>query len=200
MKKLTLSVVFLLLLLSSSCSLFSSSAPVKHYYQIYYTPSKILGKKISGTVRIKPFDADNIYRIHNIVKRQSPNEILYFTNRFWASRPADMITDQIANHVSEIEFFSDIILQLDRRPDFVLTGRVIALDLLDSEEKWFARVSILFELKDYKSERTIVAHFFEKRKEVTNKEVVYVVRAMGEIIEEEAEVFFNKIYEAMNID
>jgi len=200
MKKAVFLITLMTLMIISSCSIFSSSAPVKHYYQIYYSPTKTLGKKISGTVRIKTFDVDKIYRIHNMVKRKSPNELFYFTSRFWASRPADMITDLIANHISKVELFSDVIMQLDRRPDFVLTGRILALDLIDSGEKWFARVSILFEIKDYKSDRTIVSHSFEKRKEVVNRDVVYVVRAMGEIIEEEAEIFFNKIYEALNID
>jgi len=55
-------------------------------------------------------------------------------------------------------------------------------------------------LKDYKTDQSIVTHSFEKRKEVKNKETVYVVRAMGEIIEEETDIFFNKVYEALNID
>lgn len=200
MKKLTVIAIFFVILASSGCSIFSSSAPEKHYYQIYYTPSKMLGKKIAGTVRIKTFETDKIYRIHNIVKRKSQNEIQYFTSRFWASRPADMITDQIAKHVTETELFSDVIMQLDRRPDFVLSGRILSLDLVDSEEKWFARVAIVFELRDYKSDRTIITHSFDERREVSSREVVHVVRTMGEIIEKEAEVFFNKIYEAMNID
>lgn len=200
MKKLIILSITIALLAGFGCSLFSSAAPVKKYYQIYYKPSKTLGKKISGTVRIKTFEVDKIYRIHNMVIRKSSHEILYYTSRFWASRPADMITDQIANHISEIELFSDVIMQLDRRPDYVLTGRINGLDLLDSEEKWFARVSIVFELRDYKSDRTIISHSFERRKEVPNHDVVYVVRAMGEIIEEEADVFFTKIYEALNID
>jgi len=200
MKRVMIATLMILLLGGFGCSIFSSSAPVKRYYQIYYKPSKMLGKKISGTVRIKPFDSDKIYRIHNMVLRRSSHEILYYTSRFWASRPADMITDQIANHISEIELFSDVIMQLDRRPDYVLTGRIVALDLLDSDELWFARVAIVFELRDYKSDRTIISHSFEERKEVPNKDVVYVVRAMGEIIEHEADIFFNKIYEALNID
>jgi ABC-type uncharacterized transport system auxiliary subunit len=200
MKKLIIITILITLFTGAGCSLFSSEAPAKHYYQIYYTPSKTLGKKISGTVRIKTFETDKIYRIHNIVKRKSQNEIQYYTSRFWASRPTDMITDQIAKHITETELFSDVIMQLDRRPDFVLTGRILALDLVDSEEKWFARVSIVFELRDYKSDRTVITHSFDERKEVSSRDVVHVVRTMGEIIEKEADVFFNKIYEAMNID
>ncbi|MGI6394640.1 MAG: ABC-type transport auxiliary lipoprotein family protein [bacterium] len=200
MKKLSAVIIAIILIGTTGCSIFSSSAPAKHYYQIYYTPAKTLGKKIAGTVRIKTFETDKIYRIHNIVKRKSQNEIQYYTSHFWASRPTDMVTDQIAKHVSEIELFSDVIMQLDRRPDFVLTGRILALDLVDSDEKWFARAALVFELRDYKSDRTVIAHSFDIRKEVPSKRIVHVVRVIGEIIEKEAETFFNKIYESMNID
>ena len=161
---------------------------------------KVLGRKIAGTLRVKTFAVDKVYRRHNIVYRKSLNEMFYYNTKFWASKPADMITDVVANHVIEAELFSDIILELTRRPDYILTGRVLALDEVDSGEKWFARVAIIFELKDYKTDRTLVSYSFERRKEVKNKDVVYVVRAIGEILEEETETFFNKIYETLNFD
>lgn len=184
----------------SGCSLFSSKTPKKHHYQIYYKPKKTLGRKISGTLRIKPFEVNKVYNRHNIVYRKSVHEMFYYNRKFWASKPSDMITDVLANHATETQLFSNIILELTKRPDYVLTGRILALDELDSEEKWFARVSLILELKDYKTSRTVVSHSFERRKEVKIKDVVYVVRAMGEIIEEEAEIFFNKIYETLNFD
>lgn len=200
MRNFLIITALLIVLSTASCSLFSSSSPAKQYYQIYYKPAKTIGKKISGTVRVKPFDVDKIYRRHNIVYRKSMYEMYYYNTQFWASKPSDMITDVFAKHLSETELFSDVILELERRPDYVLTGRVLALDEIQSEEKSFARVSIVFELKDYKTDRSIVTHSFEKRKEVKNKETVYVVRAMGEMIEEETDIFFNKVYEALNID
>ncbi len=185
---------------ATSCSLFRSKPTVRRYYQIYYKPKPVLGRQVSGTVRIRTFDVDKIYRRHNLLFRTSPYEIFYYNTHFWASRPADMITDIIAAHVKETKLFSDVIIQLDRRPDYVLTGRILALDEIDSDDIWYARVSIIFELKDYKTDRVIVSHSFDRRKEVHNQKQVYVVRTMGEILEEEAEKFFNKIYEQLNID
>lgn len=200
MKKILTVSILMLVLIMSSCSLFSSSAPVKQYYQIYYKPAKTEGKKISGTVRVRTFDVDKIYRRHNIVYRKSMYEMYYYNTQFWASKPGDMITDVFARHLAETELFSDVILELERRPDYVLTGRVLALDEVQSGEKTYARVSIVFELKDYKTDRSIISHSFEERKEVAKRETVQVVRAMGEIIEKETDIFFNKVYEALNID
>jgi ABC-type uncharacterized transport system auxiliary subunit len=201
MKKYLFLIVFIIAAsIFPSCGLFGSKAPVRHYYQIYYKPKPILGRQISGTVRIRTFDVDKIYRRHNLLFRTSPYEIFYYNTHFWASRPADMVTDLILSHVKEVGLFSEVIVQLDKRPDYVLTGRILALDEIDSDDIWFARVSMIFELKDYKTSQNIITHSFDRRKEVVNQKQVYVVRAMGEILEEETEVFFNKIYEKLNID
>lgn len=194
--------VFTLLVISlflSSCSLFSSSQQVKHYYQIYYRPKDSVKPPIAATVRIKTFDIDKIYKRYNIVYRSSFEEMFYYNTHFWASKPSDMITDIVANHISKQQVFSDVILSMDKKPDYVLSGRILALDEIVSGEESYARVSMLLELKDYKTDSVIVAHSFEKRKKTTEKEhkPVYVVRAMSEIIDSEIDVFISKIYETL---
>ena len=194
---LTLLIVSLFL---SSCSLFSSSPQVKHYYQIYYRPKDAVKPPIAATVRIKSFDVDKIYKRYNIVYRSSFEEMFYYNTHFWASKPSDMITDIVANHITKRQVFSDIIISMDKKPDYVLTGRILALDEIVSGEESYARVSMLLELKDYKTDTVVAAHTFEKRQKAADKKdrkPVYVVRAMGEIIDSEIDVFISKIYETL---
>ena len=198
MKKFFLFIMIFVSVFLSSCSLFSSKQPVKHYYQIYYRPKENSRPPIEATLRIKTFDVDKIYKRFNIVYRSSFEEMFYYNTHFWASRPADMITDLIANHISQQQVFSDIILTIDKKPDYVLTGRVQALDEIVSGEKSYARISMTFELKDYKTDAVIVSHSFEKRQEAASKQPVYVVRAMSEILDSEIEIFISKIYETLN--
>jgi ABC-type uncharacterized transport system, auxiliary component len=201
MKKTVALIVCLLSLFAvSSCSLFSSKAPLKHYYQVYYQPKKGSGETIKATVRIKTFNSDKVYKKYNLVYRTSYEEMFYYNTHFWASRPDDMITDLVANHFSKQQVFSDIILSMDKKPNYVLSGRILALDEVIENEKSYARVSINFELKDYKTENIVVAYSFDKRKEADDKKPVDVVRAMSGIIEEELEVFISKIYETLESD
>ena len=108
--------------------------------------------------------------------------------------PDDMITDLVANHFSKQQVFSDIIITMDKKPDYVLSGRILAMDEVIEGEKSYARVAINFELKDYKTEDIVVAYSFDKKKEAEGKKPVDVVRAMSEIIASEIEVFVSKIY------
>ena len=198
MKKAGLLIVcFIALFTLSSCSLFSSKAPLKHYYQVYYQPQVGSGQPIKATLRIKTFNADKAYKKYNLVYRTSFEEMFYYNTHFWASRPDDMITDLVANHFAKQRVFSDIIITMDKKPDYVLSGRIQALDEVIEDDKSFARVAIIFELKDYKTADVIVAHSFDTKLETKGRKPVDVVRAMGEIINSETDIFISKIYETI---
>jgi len=196
-KTIALIVCLLSLFAVSSCSLFSSKAPLKHYYQVYYQPKESSQQPIKATLRIKTFTADKVYKKYNLVYRTSYEEMFYYNTHFWASRPDDMITDLVAKHFSKQQVFSDIIITMDKKPDYVLSGRILAMDEVIEDEKSYARVAINFELKDYKTEDIVAAYSFDTRKETEGKKPVDVVRAMSEIIESEIEVFISKIYETL---
>lgn len=191
---------FIALFTISSCSLFSSKAPLKHYYQVYYQPQVGSGQPIKATLRIKTFNADKAYKKYNLVYRTSLEEMFYYNTHFWASRPDDMITDLVANHFAKQRVFSDIIITMDKKPNYVLSGRILALDEVIEDEKSFARVAIIFELQDYKTAEVVVAHSFDTKLETAGRKPVDVVRAMGEIINSETEIFISKIYETLESD
>ena len=198
MKKIGLLIVCIIALFTiSSCSLFSSKAPLKHYYQVYYQPQVGSGQPIKATLRIKTFDADKAYKKYNLVYRTSFEEMFYYNTHFWASRPDDMITDLVANHFAKQRVFSDIIITMDKKPNYVLSGRILALDEVIEDDKSYARVAIIFELKDYKTAEVVVAHSFDTKLETKGRKPVDVVRAMGEIINSETDIFISKIYETI---
>ena len=198
MKKIGLLIVcFIALFTISSCSLFSSKAPLKHYYQVYYQPQVGSGQPIKATLRIKTFDADKAYKKYNLVYRTSFEEMFYYNTHFWASRPDDMITDLVANHFAKQRVFSDIIITMDKKPNYVLSGRILALDEVIEDDKSYARVAIIFELKDFKTAEVVVAHSFDTKLEAQGRKPVDVVRAMGEIINSETDIFISKIYETI---
>ena len=198
MKKAGLLIVGIIALFTvSSCSLFSSKAPLKHYYQVYYQPQVGSGQPIKATLRIKTFNADKAYKKYNLVYRTSFEEMFYYNTHFWASRPDDMITDLVANHFAKQRVFSDIIITMDKKPDYVLSGRIQALDEVIEDDKSYARVAIIFELKDYKTAEVVVAHSFDTKLETKGRKPVDVVRAMGEIINSETDIFISKIYETI---
>jgi len=185
-------LVILAIFLLEGC--FSGNNSKKHYYQVYYRvePSEV--PPINATVRMKTFEIDKIYKRYNLVYRSSPYELFYYNTHLWAAKPDDMLTDVITAHLKRANIFKEIITKLEKMPDYVLTGRIIAIDEINSGDKWFARVSMTFLFNKFSTGETLLSHTFDIRKEVFNKKQSFLVRAMGEIIEKETEKFLSEIY------
>ena len=169
------------------------SSGKKHYYRLYYRPNPAHVEQITATARVKTFEIDKVYRRYNLVYRTSPYEIFYYPNHYWASRPEDMVTDLVYNHLKEAGLFSDLIVKLDKTPDYEITGEILELDQFDSGDRWYAHFVAVFTLKEFKTGRILVSHRIDARREVFDPEPVQAVRAIGEMIEKEIEAFIQKI-------
>jgi cholesterol transport system auxiliary component len=181
---------FFAALLLAGC--FGSQAK-KHYYRIYYRPNPARVDQIQATVRVKTLEIDKVYRRYNLVYRTSPYEIFYYTNNYWASRPEDMMTDVLYNHLKAAGLFSDLIIKLDKTPDYEIGGEVLEIDQFDSGDRWFAHLGMVLTLKDFKTGRILVSLPVEERREVFSPEPVQTVRALGEMIDKEIEKFIQQI-------
>ncbi len=169
------------------------SSGTKHYYRLYYRPQPSRVEQITATARVKTFEIDKVYRRYNLVYRTSPYEIFYHANHYWASRPEEMITDLVYNHFKEAALFSDLILKLDKTPDYEIGGEILEIDQFDSGDRWYAHLVISFTLKDFKTGSILVSHRADARREVFSPAPVQSVRALGEMLEKEIDAFMQKI-------
>ncbi len=165
----------------------------KHYYRVYYRPNPAPVAQIEATARVKTLEIDKVYRRYNLVYRTSPYEIFYFTNHYWASRPEDMLTDVLYNHLKTAQIFSDLIIKLDKTPDYEISGEVLEIDQFDSGDRWFAHLNMVLTLKEFKTGKVLVSLPVEERREVFGPEAVQTVRALGEMMDKEIEKFIQKI-------
>ncbi|HOW50541.1 MAG TPA: ABC-type transport auxiliary lipoprotein family protein [bacterium] len=165
----------------------------KHYYRVYYRPNPAPVSQITATARIRTLEIDKVYRRYNLVYRASPYELSYYTNHYWASRPSDMMTDLLYYHIKAANLFSDLIIKLDKTPDYEIGGEVLEIDRFDDNGRSYAHLSMVLTLKDFKTGKVIVSHTINDRREVAAPDPLLVVRAIGEITEKEIEVFIQKI-------
>lgn len=165
----------------------------KHYYRVYYRPNPAPVSQITATARIRTLEIDKVYRRYNLVYRASPYELSYYTNHYWASRPSDMMTDLLYYHIKAANLFSDLIIKLDKTPDYEIGGEVLEIDRFDDNGRSYAHLSMVLTLKDFKTGKVIVSHTIDDRREVAAPDPLLVVRAIGEITEKEIEVFIQKI-------
>ena len=124
-------------------------------------------------------------------------QLFYYFYHYWAVRPQDMLTDVIFYHLKQSGIVTKPLAELDRNPDYVIVTRLLSLDEIDSEEQWFARISMSLSLVDLNTHKTIASHTFDERQEVKNHQPVFVVRAFSSILEQQTEIFLKKADEAL---
>lgn len=192
MKKLSF-LLIVLILFTSGCSLLSTDKKKKHYYQIYYKGRSLTTESVDASIFVRTVEVNRLYKRSNLVYRDSAFELFYYFYHYWAVRPQDMLADVIFHHLQESNIVSMPLAELDRTPDYTIVARLVALDEIDSEEQWFARISMTFALVNSKTDEIVVGHSFDERQEVLNHQPVFVVRAFSSILEKQTEIFLKKV-------
>lgn len=184
MKQLRLALMGLLLIV-----LACGTPPKKEFYLISYDPPKLVNRRSETpypfTLRVKKFDIEKVYGKSNIVYRESPFKLEYYGFRHWAVRPADMLTDLILAHATDIKIVEAVVRRLDEAgsPDYELTGLIDAIEEFDSDERWFAHLSIRYQLKRLSDEKIIYTRVFDNRREVNSHTPTDVVKKLSEIMD-----------------
>jgi hypothetical protein len=88
--------------------------------------------------------------------------------------------------VAHADLFEDVSSEYsERRPDYELYGTIDALEELDSGDEWYAHLAFTLRLTRFRGEKVLWSHRVDAKKQVYNKEPVYVVKALSELMEAE---------------
>lgn len=76
-------------------SLGCASKPIDRYYTLHYPmPQTKTVKEHALTLKVRAFDAVDVYRQERIVRRKADNEITYYDTHRWAAPLERMVTDR----------------------------------------------------------------------------------------------------------
>ena len=107
--------------------------------------------------------------------------------------------DLVVRHLSAVYLFQEVTKEYTRVPHYELEAEIEGIEEYDSGDVWFAHLAITFKLVEFESGKVVWVHSFDVQKKVFNKQPVYVVKSLSEIMEIEMEkmvigldVFFAK--------
>ena len=193
--------VLLLVLMVTACG---GSAPVRHYYSLTYTLPQVAeipteGFKYPYIIRVANFEVALAYDRPQIVYRESPYKLEYYNYQLWTGRPQKLVRDLVVRHLSAVYLFQEVTKEYTRVPHYELEAEIEGIEEYDSGDVWFAHLAITFKLVEFESGKVVWVHSFDVQKKVFNKQPVYVVKSLSEIMEIEMEkmvigldVFFAK--------
>ncbi|MCK6546487.1 PqiC family protein [Myxococcota bacterium] len=172
-------------------SCFGARSTVRSYFVLYGQADSGPWKDIPvsprvlfpGTVRVRSLNADDVYEKFQIVVRKSPYELRYSDSNVWAVKPADMVSDIVGRMLADANVFAAVTRELgDTRPDYTLGGELHAIELYDSDDRWFAHLSMTLTLTRFSTGERLWSFDFDQRKEVQELSFSHGVRALSELV------------------
>jgi ABC-type uncharacterized transport system auxiliary subunit len=186
----------LLLLAAAGCS----AIPEETYFTLSYSPRPAAAgeRPVGGTVRVRDLDISPAYDKDRIVYRFSPYQFQYYNYMLWAVKPNKMVTDLVARHLGGAGVFEAVQREYaDSPPEYELAGMLEAIEELDSGDEWFAHLAIGLQLIRRADGRTVWTKRIDAQKRVYNKQPVYVVRAISELLEAELDAVCQELRTVM---
>jgi cholesterol transport system auxiliary component len=158
------------------------------YYVLDYAPTPPKERLEKGAfpfvLRMRDCNIAEAYRRSQIVYRQSANQMQFYGYHLWAVDPDRMITDLTVKHLKAARLFENVTRYVENYvPDFLLSCEIHAVEEYDSKEKWFAHLSIEYQLENAKTNEIVWKKLFDLRKSVPQQEPVYVVRELSFLAE-----------------
>lgn len=166
-----------------SCLGARNVAPKNYFVLNQSIPLSPPKRSLKGLVRVRDLDADAVYEKFQFVVRRSPYELRYSDRNVWAVKPDSMLSDIIARSLAEARVFSGVTRHLgDTRPDYILGGKLHAIEVYDSGDLWYAHLAVSLRLTRFRDGEALMAFKFDERKHVPARTFSQAARALSELL------------------
>jgi ABC-type uncharacterized transport system auxiliary subunit len=145
-------------------------------------------------VQVREFKIPRTFDRTRIVYRYSPHELNYYRYYQWAVPPRVMITDLVEKHLAAADVFEVVQREFwDERPDYEVTGTIVALEKFESGEFGGAHLAMSMELVRSSDNLLLVTHQFDREVELRNPTMTFFAQKMSELLEKEIVAFLQAI-------
>jgi ABC-type uncharacterized transport system auxiliary subunit len=187
--------ISMLPLLLASCF---GSAPIEEHFYSLHGPRGVTEKGNGPRLLVSEFTAAPGYDSQRLAYRVSNHELRYYAHRQWVSEPPRMLSEALIRHLRASGRFSQVARgDKLREPDAILDGIVDAVEQVDRDDGWQARLALTFYLRRGDSERIVLRHAFDVTMPCAKRRPEEVARTISEIFEREAERLGRRISGAL---
>jgi ABC-type uncharacterized transport system auxiliary subunit len=197
-----LSAPLLMIMLAAGCS---RTAMVRNYYVL--EPQRFFDRADFGLeeslpyhVDIRDFNVARPFAQNRIAVRSASHEMNYYSFNFWATRPSSTITYMVYRLVENSGIFDRTDLEFTVSSDYIITGDVHKLELVQENKKLHAHLEMTFRFVETKYQHAIVRHDFDRQVELPMRSMNNFAWAVSEILREETELFLHKVVKKLQED
>lgn len=156
--KLYTFLLILFLILFSGCG---KKPMIKEYY-VLEPDSLITGKDIQVTeslpynIDIREFTIAKAFSQPRIAVRLKSHKINYYYYHLWATHPSSAITYMVFRLIDGCDLFKRTNLGFSVESDYLITGNIHKLEIIEEDDNLYAHLNISFKLIDNKKNQVEV--------------------------------------------
>ena len=147
-------------------------------------------------VQIKSFDVSRAYNRNELIVRRDQYELQRDNLHHWMERPGDMFTDVVKQYLRQADLFTYIGGDRDfyeRRPQYLLSGTIKAIERFDSGDVWAAHLAMSMELVRQEDGKVIWQDDFDAERTVFFPEMKHTVAAFSALLAEQMKKYIRQI-------
>ena len=147
-------------------------------------------------MQIKSFDVSRAYNRNELIVRRDQYELQRDNLHHWMERPGDMFTDVVKQYLRQADLFTYIGGDRDfyeRRPQYLLSGTIKAIERFDSGDVWAAHLAMSMELVRQEDGKVIWQDDFDAERTVFFPEMKHTVAAFSAILAEQMKKYIRQI-------
>lgn len=179
---------------------FSSPQIEEHFYAFKRLPKS--PKRGDGpSLLIGNVTSSLGYDTTRIAYRTSEHELRYYAYRQWIAEPGRMITEYIAKLFRSTGQFGHIDAgERIKNPDGILDAHLEAIEQIDGDNQWHARLAMTLRLKSGRSDTLLWEHSFDRTVPCAERQLERVVDAINTILTDELQSLEKRILRTLEND
>jgi len=176
--------VGLALILALAC-MACGSAPPMNYYTVRLPQPPAATDSGKGQLGVALLQADHLLRQDRIVYFTQQHGLNYYHYHRWAEPPTSMVQSALIRKIQAAGMFGDVVqYRAQKGLDYVLRGRLLALEEVDAGTEVSARFGLQLELVRQEDAHVVWSNGHQCERPVATKSVDAVVEVLSGCVEE----------------
>lgn len=202
MRKLLIPI--LLGALAAGCFGSSKAATMQYFWIPLWQQAPVSpGEPVPAVIQVEGLDVDPSYDHLRIVYRISAVQMRHYRYRQWVTKPGRLFKVALQRYLRSTRRFRLVVLEPRPLPNYILRGRVVALEQLEDGKKreiWSARVALRLRLHRSLDNKVVWRMDIDRRKRVKTRTPEAVVALMTKMLRAELDRELANITNAVRTD
>ncbi len=197
--KYILFVLILSLVYVAACG---KKAMVRKYYVL--EPDTLITKQEIQVTETFPFNVDvrefiiaKAFAQPRIAVRLESHKINYYYYHLWATHPSSAITYMVFRLIDGCELFRKTELGFSVDADFIVTGNVHKLEIIEKEDDLLAHLNISLKLIDNRKNEVILRTNFDRKVTLKEKSINEFAAEISVLLKQVTSDYLKKVYDLL---